>query len=290
VKVFASVCVITGLLAAAAAAQTNNSIQDVYIAKVKPEKRADFDAAARKIADANRKAKGDIFIAYSVEYGDHDTIMFSSVRENFAAIDTGIEKFEAAMKEGFGPTFMKLFQDMSNCVVSSRSEVRRRRMDLSRNIPADDAGIYKLVGSSRWMRQNIVRIRPGHGEDFESLLKEMKAGFEKQADGRMSIVSNVIAGDRSGTYYLTSFGKKLGDFEPPKTPLKEIIGEEAYQHYLKTGADAVLMSETMISRILPELSNPPEGIAAIDPSFWRPARKPAAPAAKPAAAATKSGD
>jgi hypothetical protein len=42
---------------------------DVLIVKVRPEKRADFDAVGRRVADANRKAKGDFWTAMEVTYG-----------------------------------------------------------------------------------------------------------------------------------------------------------------------------------------------------------------------------
>ena len=32
---------------------------DVMVVKIRPEKRADFDRIAHKVADANRKSKGD---------------------------------------------------------------------------------------------------------------------------------------------------------------------------------------------------------------------------------------
>src|SRR6266567_5961421 len=142
----------TAALAVSALAQTPTGIVDMYVVKVKPEKRMDFDAIGKKIAEANRKHKGDAWIAYGTEYGEQNTVMFASVRENYAAIDKASELFMGAMKEGYGPNFMKLFQDMNNCVVSSRGEVRRRRIDLSWNVPGDQAAVEKMVGQSRWMR------------------------------------------------------------------------------------------------------------------------------------------
>jgi len=286
-KFAVSACLAMGLLAGAAAAQNNSGIVDVYIAKIKPEKRGDFDAIARKVADANRKAKGDHWLALSVEYGEQNTVMMSSVRENFAAIDSGVQSFEAALKEGFGPTWPKLFQDMSNCLVSSRSEIRRRRLDLSRNVPANQEDIYKVVGASRFARMNVVRIRSGHIAEFEESMKTMKAAME-QPNGRPFFVSQVIAGDRSGTFYIISYGKNMGDFETPTRSLREVLGESGYDQYQKVGRDAVITSETMIARLVPDLSNPPEGMVNADPAFWRPVRKmPATPAKQ---AVVKSGD
>src|SRR5690349_13136247 len=100
------------VMAAAAAlslAQTPSGYLDVYIVKVKPEKRTEFDAVAKKVAEANRKHKGDNWVAYATEYGEQNTVIFSSVRGSYADIDKASEAFMKAMKEGHGPTFMKLF-------------------------------------------------------------------------------------------------------------------------------------------------------------------------------------
>ncbi|HEY2932823.1 MAG TPA: hypothetical protein VGK99_13855, partial [Acidobacteriota bacterium] len=66
---------------------------------------------------------------------------------------------------------------------------------------------------------------------------------------------------------------------------RQLLGEDGYQKYLKTVAESVLGTETIVSRFLPELSNAPEEIASAAPAFWNP--KPPAPKAKPAADAAK---
>ncbi|MBI3665952.1 MAG: hypothetical protein HY236_06965 [Acidobacteria bacterium] len=54
------------LFAAAAFAQMQgfySGYLDIAVVKVRPEKRAEFDAINKKMADANRKNKGDNWIA-----------------------------------------------------------------------------------------------------------------------------------------------------------------------------------------------------------------------------------
>lgn len=284
---------ITMLAAGAAGAQMPSGIVDVFIVKVKPEKRGDFDITGRKVADANRKNKGDHWVAYSVEYGDQNTVIFSAVRDNLAAIDTATDAFMGAIKESYGPNFMKLFQDMNNCSTSSRAEVRRRRPDLSWNMPAGTPDIEKHVGGSKWLRYLTVGTRPGHSLAYEDTIKTLKAGFEKGPNKIPTFVSQSSAGQPSGVYYFTTFGKSLGDFDSPagSPGLRELLGSSGYEQYQKSSKEDVLAAEWTIARIVPELSNPPDGIAAANPEFWRP--KPAAapkPAAKPKApAAPKTG-
>ena len=109
-------------------AQSYEGYVDVLSCKVKPEKRSDFDTVVKKMADANRRYKGDTFLTSQVEYGDQNTVTFSSGRENYAAIEKGTAAFEGAMKEAYGPaTSSQLEKDFNACLTSSHAEIRKRR-------------------------------------------------------------------------------------------------------------------------------------------------------------------
>ncbi|MBV9085524.1 MAG: hypothetical protein JOZ62_22850, partial [Acidobacteriaceae bacterium] len=94
-------CILAVLAAPFASAQMGDYL-DVFVAKVKPEKRADFDAVNRRITEANRKAKGDTWIALEILYGESNTIYFVSQRKDYAAVDAGTTAFENAIKEAYG--------------------------------------------------------------------------------------------------------------------------------------------------------------------------------------------
>src|SRR5262252_4024587 len=74
-------------LAIAAPAQNYEGYVDVLTCKVKPEKRSDFDAINKKMANTNRRYRGDTFLASQIEYGEQNTVIFTSVRDNYAAIE-----------------------------------------------------------------------------------------------------------------------------------------------------------------------------------------------------------
>src|SRR5438477_8724279 len=101
-----------------AAAQPQIGYVDIFIVKVKPEKRMEFDALAKKIAEANRKNKGDNFTCSSVEYGEQNTLYFTSGRANMAAIDEGMKAFESAIGKAFGPAASKIMDDANHCMLS----------------------------------------------------------------------------------------------------------------------------------------------------------------------------
>jgi hypothetical protein len=260
---------------------------DMFMVKVKPDRRADFDVIGRKIADSNRKAKGDTWIAMEVTYGESNTIYFSSRRKDYAAIDAASTAFENAIKEAYGPGGMKkMLQDFNSTIVSSRGELRHRRLDLSMNAPKDEAALNKLVGEARWIRTLRVQVRPGFQAEFEDSAKQVKAAYEQGSPSYTVLASQTVAGEPGTVYYFSSFQPSLGGFDSAPD-LRKLMGDEAFMKWQKGTADTVVSSETMLLRLVPELSNAPEEIASVSPNFWHPKppvpirQKPAPQAAKP---------
>jgi hypothetical protein len=244
---------------------------EVFIAKVRPEKRADFDSINRKVAEANRKAKGDYWMGMEVVFGEGNTVQFVSPRQGYAAIDAASNAFMNAIKEAYGPGGMpKMMTDFNSTVVSTRSEIRRRRWDLSVNTPADADAYNKIVGEARWLRTIQIRVREGHEAGFEERVKEAKAALEKGSKWTY-FVSNVIAGSPGTTYYVTTLQPSFAAFDSaPKLP--ELMGQDAFATWQKGVAEDEISSETIIMRMIPELSNAPEEVVKVAPDFWRPKR------------------
>lgn len=267
-------------LGGAGAGWAQEDYLDILVVKVEPEKRAAFDAAARKIADASRRHQGDTWVALETVYGEQGTISLISTRRNFADIDKGYEVFYAAMNKAYGPAgAAKVLQDLNASTESSRGEVRRRRWDLSANVPSNPAALAKLIGETRWVRGTMIHIRPGHVLRFEEQLRAVKNAIEKNDPTRPVLVSQSVAGQKGTVFYVSWLVKSLSEFDSiPGVP--QILGPEAYQKFLATAAESVEGSETAISHFVPEISNPPEGVVSASPDFWKP--KPAA--VKPKAA------
>jgi len=260
----------------AAAQPAAQGYLDVYVARVKPDKRAQFDAVAKKVATANRQHKGDNWITYQVEYGEQNTVYFVSPRVNYSAMDDAQKAFMGALKGAYGVAGMeKLLADNDSYLISSRSEIRTRRPDLSSNLPADNAALNNIVGKSRFFRIVSVRTRPGRGLDYEAELRKIKEASERQTPGRVTSVSQSSVGQALGVYYLTNFGDSIAALASPKS-LPELLGERGYRDFSKNSADTTLGVDIIIGRLLPELSNPPADMASADPAFWNP--KPPPPA------------
>jgi len=274
---------LTILLTGGATAQTRDEYLDVSINHVKPDKRTDFDALGKKIADANRRNKGDRWLAYEVAYGEQNTVYFTSTRKNFAAIDQGITAFMAAMKEAFGQAGTdKILQDVNSCLTSSQAEIRRRRWDLSYNVPEDAAAMSKLVGESRWIRTTIVHVRPGHNDAFEEQARAIKQAAESSNPRLTTLVAQSAVGQHGVAYYFTALRSSLAGYDGAK-PFKEILGEEGYAKFTKALADDVSSTDTLLGHFLPELSNAPDEVSATSLDFWRPKPPAAAMKGKPKA-------
>ena len=251
-------------------AQTQEQYLDIFSVKVKPDKRAAFDAIAKKIAQANRQNSGDTWVAIEPVYGEPNTVSFISTRRSYGEIEKATDTFMGALSKAFGKAGTeKTFADLNATMVSSRGEIRRRRWDLSANAPPDPAALSKLVGESRWLRTTLVRVRPGRASEFEALLKDIKAARERATPQETSLVSQAVAGQQGTVFYITTLRPSLAGFDGG-TPLQQLLGEEGFQKFQKTTAEIVLSTESVINHFLPELSNAPEEVASAAPDFWRP--------------------
>jgi quinol monooxygenase YgiN len=268
------------LLAAPAAAQLQNDLLDVFTVQVKPDKMAQFDALSKKIVAANRQNKGSDWVALAQEYGQGYTVRFISTRPTFAAIEESGQAFMAAMNKAYGKAATEqIFHDVDSCVVSTQSEIRRRRWELSSNVPADAAAMSRIVGEARWVQTTMIRVRPGQAPKVEEQLRAVKAANEKAATKVTVLVSQAAFGQTGTVYYVTTLRKSLGEIDSA-TPLAKLLGEEGYATFLKATSEAVLTTESTLSRLRPDWSNPAEPIVAAAPDFWRPKPVAASRAAK----------
>ena len=204
-------------LVAPAAVHAQGDYLDVFIVKVKPEKIAEFQALTKKWIDANRRFNGDHWLALETVYGEGNVYQFTSIRKDYAEIDKMNDAVMAAVNKAFGKeAAQKMGQDFDNCLVSSRSELRLRRWDLSRKAPKDPDAYAKLIGESRLLRTVAVHVRSGHTPEFEALLKEMKEAGEKNPDTQPVFVSQMIEGGKGTVFYVSTLRSSMAGFDHKK--------------------------------------------------------------------------
>jgi hypothetical protein len=256
---------------------------DAYTAKVRPEKRAEFDAINKKMAALNRRNKGDTWLASENMYGENQVVTFVSPRAGFGDVQKGFELFMGALATPGGKAAAeKLEQDFNNTIVSARNEIWRRRPDLSTNPPSSTAETMAVIGKARFLYMVTVRVRPGRVLEYEDQIKAVRDARAKAANKHTWFVSQSVVGVQGSAYHITRPLSSLGDIDGSPT-VPQLLGN-GYKQYQKSLAENTLSTEITIARYLPELSNPPAELAAVDPAFWNP--KPA-PAKKTAAEATK---
>lgn len=280
-----AVCMLLSF-ALAVVAQEKQELLDIEQVQVKPEKRAEFDTLLKKMTEANRKNNGDTWLTIETTYGDANVITFISTRNGYEDVQKGQDAFWSALSKAYGEAqAQKMETEWGNYVASMRTELRVRRWDLSSNAPKD-AAYAKMVGEARFLRTTKVTVRPGRGEDFEAMLKEVKVQREKSAPQNIMLVSQVVAGESGNVYYITTLEPSMAGYDA-LIPAKKFLSDDQYQKALKTNSDVVESSYTTIHRFLGEMSNPPSAVAAAAPEFWNPkpvvAKKAAAGAATNAA-------
>jgi len=258
------------LVLTSAAGLAQGGYLDVFVARVKPDKRAEFDAVNKKITEANRHNNGDNWIALEVEYGEQNTVIFSSSRETFGDVEKSSAVLMGALGKAYGEAgALALFQQFDNTLESSRSEIRQRRWDLSYNPPADLAAYAQVIAKTRWLRTVIVRVRPGHEAEFEAELKEINAAAQKSNMAGMRWVSQVVAGGSPYTYHISRLMTSLDELDHAPS-MRSMLGDEGLEKFQKANAEAVASVEYILYRIVPELSNVPDAITSLAPDFWNP--------------------
>lgn len=251
------------------AAQLPQGYLEVFTEKVKMGKRLDFDTINKREAEMNRK-NGDRWVAYETLYGDSSLIYFVSTRPTFAAAAQGTKLFDEALTRAAGSEAarQKLGNDYDTLLDAQHDAIYRQRWDLSSNVPGTLPEVYKIVGQSRFLRLTVIRTRPGKAREFEADYRMTKDARERVNPGIPFVVSQSALGEQTGVYRITTFLKSLDEMDQVK-PIEEVRAD-SYAAWERANADAVISVQLSVARFVPEISNPPDEIAAADPSFWRP--------------------
>ncbi len=146
-------------------------------------------------------------------------------------------------------------------------------------------GIKTNVGLMRYFYVTVVRIRPGHDNDFVESTKISKAAHEKANVAERWSVFEVSLGMPRGTFLIIQPLKTLAEVDAfPQThgqAYRDAVGDDGRKRLTELANAGLISAETNILAFSPQMSMPPAEVAAADPEFWhpKPAKKPA-PAAK----------
>lgn len=264
-----------GLFVMSACAMAQAEYLDMTRVTVRGDKIKDYEDAVKKLADVNRRYKGDRWIALSTEYGDFGGYTFSSTRENLAGVEEGMGAFQKALKEGLGPLGDKLMRDLYGFSAAGHNELRHRRWDLSVNKPSSTAELMKMVAGTRWIRVLTVDLKPGRNMEYAEAWKPFGEELAKVTPAVPIMVSESATG--SPAMYMAVYFKSWAEMDASNAGVQAAFRSAAYARLTKVNQEAVVSSRWEVNRVRPDLSNPPDDVVQADPTFWKP--KPAAAAA-----------
>jgi hypothetical protein len=149
---------------------------------------------------------------------------------------------------------------------AQRDMVARLRPDLSYNASAD-------IGHSRFMRIETIRVRPGHGSEFEEARKIINAAHEKAKVDEHMAVYQVIGGAQAGTYIVLIPWKSLAEADGP-LPLphgkayQDALGENGTKKIASLSSDSIVFNDVSIYAFSPQLSHVFKEWVDADPAYW----------------------
>lgn len=247
------------------------SDQSTYIEvtwlKVKQDKVAEFGQMASRIADANRRAKGDHWIAYVDMYGKDNNVWMAALRSSLTDVEPGMNKFMGAVKEFMGYSPERFMAEASKTTDSSGTELWRQRFDLSWNIK-DAADWSERVAKAKYMAVVTIRVKPGHILDAAKQIEMVRDATLTRGDGTSGAVAQLVMGGDPATFYIRIPFESLADLEKMPSP-RTVLGDEAYRKYSEMAAQNYLSLDYSFRRAVTEWSNPPASFAEANPAMWK---------------------
>jgi quinol monooxygenase YgiN len=120
----------------------------------------------------------------------------------------------------------------------------------------------------------VVRVRPGHNNEFEDARKLVKATHEKLGLKDNHSVYQVMSGYPAGTFLIITPYRNLADLEGAlETHGKaydDALGEDGQKKLRDLASSAVNGADTLYFEVDPKISFPAKETIAADPDFWAP--------------------
>jgi hypothetical protein len=234
--------------------------------KVRQDKVAEFNQLAIRVADANRRGKGNNWTAAVDMYGRDNYVWMTSIRNSLGEIEPGMNKFGGALKEFMGFSWDRFASETSRLTDSSGTELRVRHPELSWNIN-DMPSWLAQVGKAKYLAMIVLQVKPGHLADAEKQLMMIRNAANGKAEAMAASVSQVSFGGDPGTFWITIPLSEIADMNKMGSP-RTLLGEEAYRQYSEMSAQNYAKVEYSLKRFVPEWSNPPAAFVEANPKFW----------------------
>ncbi len=261
-----------------AAAQTIGPPKVLLIVReeIKPGMMPDHSREANNVVRIYAKAKSPWHrLAMTPVAGNENEVMYFWGFDSFADMERSNKDLDNMANVTFKKDFDNIRPPGEDYHSSQRDAIAVFRPDLSYNAGVD-------IAKMRYMRIQTVRVKPGHGRDFEEGRRILNAAHVKAKIDEHMAVYQIMGGAQTGTYLVIIPWASLDGMAtiPHGKDYWDAMGDDNRNKMEKVESESIVFTATDVYAFAPQLSYASERIVASDPAFWTLKPMSAPPASK----------
>jgi hypothetical protein len=129
------------------------------------------------------------------------------------------------------------------------------------------------VPRSRYFEITTFRVKPGHRQEWQELVKLYKEGYGKIPSAKWALFESVYGADNGGLYLVFNPMKSLAEVEEAYADEKkfaEAMGADRMKRLGELSAECIASQQTNLFGFNPKMSYPADAWVKEDPAFWKP--------------------
>ena len=130
------------------------------------------------------------------------------------------------------------------------------------------------VSQMRYMEVSLYHVRPGHGREWNELVKLVKAAYEKGVPGSHWGVFEEVFGGDGGSYLVLTARKTLAEvdhgFQVENKQFEAAMGAEGMKKLEELVAASIESEQHQLFAFNPHMSYVADEWIKADPDFWKP--------------------
>ena len=133
------------------------------------------------------------------------------------------------------------------------------------------------IAHMRYFEISLFQVRPGHGKDWDDIVKLVLAAYEKVPDAHWATYEVAYGQQPNTTYVVFTALKSATEIDREFAQDKDFVaamGEDGMKKLAELETQALESRQNNLFVFNPRMSYPPERWTKADPDFWKP--KPAA--------------